>query len=412
MYKRFVLGLLLWGFGVGVAQAEAADLSFTQAFQQVNQKNRRLFQLRQQMGMAQARLPQIGAWDNPEVTLTNEDFLGSASWTQDRFTQFTLEWAQTVWLAAQPALRQEVAAQQIAVLRWEYILAQRQLWLELQQHFYQIPYLEQQEGLAQKLVDQSAQLVALTRRLVTLGRLAPTFLLTAEVDLQQQEAEAKHWQALLRKERLQLAALWGAAQADFDRLQPSDLPLNPQRLPTLTEHPRLLRWETWKQLRQDTLKLSQAEALPPLTLSGGPRFHPPGDWGVLFSVRAPVPILNANQGEIAASQLALEQLPQEYEQELKSLKLEWQEAYAAWDAAREQGVLLQAQQVRLEQMAANFRQVLAAGKQTAQELIMAEQSVVRKEQALLAARQAETLAALRCYSFLPQLWLAAEIEQP
>jgi outer membrane protein TolC len=152
------------------------------------------------------------------------------------------------------------------------------------------------------------------------------------------------------------------------------------------------------------LALSKAEALPPVTLSGGPRFHPPADWGVLFAVKAPVPVLNQNQGEIAAAQLALAQLPQEYAQEHKALQQEWQEAHLGWQAAQEQALLLQSQRERLAQIVAHVRQTLAAGKQTAQDLLAAEQALVRKQQQLLDAQQAEQQAALRCYAFLPQLW--------
>lgn len=403
------VAVILWGCQAGVAQAE--PLSFPVAFQQVSQHNSRLFHLRQQIEMAEARLPQAAALPNPEISLTNEDFLGSAGWTDDRFTQFTLEWAQTFWWAAQPALRQEVAAQHIAVLRWEYALAQRQLWFELQQHFYQILYLEQQLVLANISREQASQLLVLNQRLVELGRLAPAVLLTAEVSLQQQEAETKHWQTLLQQERLRLVSLWGGEAVDFKQVQPPELAMEPVVKPSLEEHPRLLRWETWQRLRQDTLTLSQAEAIPPVTLSGGPRYHPPGDWGLLFTVRAPVPILNANQGEIAAAQLALEQLPQEYAQEHKALKREWQEAYTAWEAAQEQVKLIASQQMRLEKVVLAFHQALAAGKQTAQEVIGAEQAVVRKRQQLLEARHAERLAALRCYTFRPQLWPAADVER-
>jgi cobalt-zinc-cadmium efflux system outer membrane protein len=406
--KWLFVAVIMWGCQVGVAQAE--PLSFPVAFQQVLQHNPRLFHLRQQIEMAEARLPQAAALTNPEISLNNEDFLGSAGWTDDRFTQFTLEWAQTFWWAAQPALRQEVAAQHIAVLRWEYTLAQRQLWFELQQHFYQIRYLEQQVVLANTLREQASQLLVLNQRLVELGRLAPAVLLTAEVGLQQQEADTQHWQTLLQQERLRLVSLWGGETVDFKQVQPSDLPVDPRVIPALEKHPRLLRWETWQRLRQETLKLSQAEAIPPLTLSGGPRYHPPGDWGLLFTVRAPVPILNANQGEIAAAQLALEQLPQEYAQERKALQRDWQEAYAAWEAAREQLKLVEAQQMRLEKVAVAFHQALTAGKQTAQDVIVAEQAVVRKRQQVLEARHAERLAALRCSTFQPQLWPLAKGE--
>jgi outer membrane protein TolC len=247
MLKSCLLGLVLWGLGTGLAWAEPADLSFPQAFQQAHQHHPRLLQLRQQIGLAEARLPQAAAGLNPEVTLTNEDFLGSASWTPDRFTQFTLEWAQTFWLAAQPALREKVAAQQIALLRWEYLLAERQIWLELQQHFLRIPYLQQQGHWAEKLVAQAVQQLALTQRLVALGRVAPSELLAVEVALQQEEASLKHWQTLLRQEQLRLVLLWGGEPTELSRVAVPELRWQPSGMPVLTEHPRLLRWNTLKQ---------------------------------------------------------------------------------------------------------------------------------------------------------------------
>src|SRR5205085_10346866 len=96
----------------------------------------------------------------------------------------------------------------------------------------------------------------------------------------------------------------------------------------LYRNPEIARWEPETAKRQATLRLQQADAVPNLTLSAGPRYiveH--GEWTQVVGFTLPLPFWNRNQGAILEAQNQLAKVDDEKRSTIVRLSTELNDAY-------------------------------------------------------------------------------------
>lgn len=370
-----------------VAEVEPQEASA--ALQRAWQLNPRLQSLRREYARAAAQLQQVGLLANPELALTAEDMLGSAAFTPDRFTQFTLEWLQALPLSDRLSRQRQLAELELALLEREYQLALLEVSHAVYLGISRLHSLRQHQQLATERVAHARETARLIAAQLAAGKLPAVADLQARQQVLQQEAELLDLNSQYSQAQLALSRLWGAPPSSngltvTGELQP------PQALPAfvdfvqrLQQHPRLTRWQLEEERRQQDLQATQTQAVPDLTASGGLRYHPPGDWGVVASLRLPLQLFNSNQGNIAEARLRQQSLQAERDQEWQALLAELQQAYQAYQAEWARWQLLQ-QQLELAYQAFEIAQkVFTAGKSSYLEVLQSQHSYFAVQRQLL-----------------------------
>ena len=368
------------------------SLSLEEALRRVYQEHPALWRLRQEQALWSARVLQAGLGTNPEFTLSGEDFAGSAAFTSDRFTQFTLGLAQTLVLGNKVEARVRLAR------------VQRH---EVYQTYARLLTLQAEQSLLAELVANALAQHALFVKAVNAGRIAPSALLQSESQVKTLEAEALSLELQARSQRQTLTQLWGGSTPDFIQLS-GELPLSgwggwDSLQAGLQTHPRLARWELEGQQRQGALDAARAQTVPDINLSGGLRYHPPLDWGLVLSLGVPFQIANGNQGQIEEAQLRNESWQHERLLEERSLLGQLRQAY---DQAQGQAQLmaLLREQVTLGQAqleAAN--KAFIGGKTGSLEVLLAAQHLHQLRRKLTTAQGERLLAVVEVLALTQEL---------
>lgn len=316
---------------VAFAQEDVASLSLETALTRTYRSNASLWRLRQEQMLWKARILQAQLGPNPELSLMSEDFVGSAAFTQDRFTQFTLGLAQTLVMGNKIVHRTRLVQVQQQLAYWDYRLQLQNLGAEVYRSYVALLNLEAQRKLVVELAENARTQHSLLSKVVQTGRLAPSALLQSESIVRGFEAEVIELDLAAQARRAELAALWGATEPDFSQLG-GTFPQTEwgtfESLETCLQiHPRLARWQFEGQQRQAALDTAQAQAAPDLNVSGGLRYHPPLELGLVLSVGIPFAIVNGNQGNIEEARLRNESWRKEREFEESSLRAQLRKAY-------------------------------------------------------------------------------------
>lgn len=393
--KALLLSSLLLGqFGLmpalaqtltpSAAQTDSLDqigpaLTPSQALNRAWRGNATLRQLRRDYARARARLLQAGALPNPEFGMVAEDFAGSAAFTDDRFTQFTLEWIQTLPLGDRLERAKRLAELEAELLGWEYQVEQLQLARAVYLAHGRLRYLDSRLALARELLGNARETLRLIEAQLEAGKQAPVAALQARQQVISLEAEALDLSSQQRMAALELSALWGGTSLEGLSVAGALHPPGPLvgidvyqlRLPG---HPLVARWQLEGEARQATLDSARSQTSPDLTTSGGFRYHPPGDWGVVASVTLPLPLYNQNQGSIEDARLRQSTLAAERDQDLAQLGSELRRAHEAYSGAYRRFELYR-NQLQLAQEAFRIAMIVfEAGKSGYLEVLQSQQS--------------------------------------
>lgn len=378
------------------AQETASQLTLESALKRVYRDNPALWRLRQERVLWQARITQAGLGPNPELSLVNEDAVGSAAFTQDRFTQFTLGLAQTLVLGNKIEYRTRLAQIQQQLADWDYRLQLQNLGAEVYRSYVRLLNLEAQRLLVNELGENARAQHELLSKSVQAGRLAPAVLLQSASVVKSFEAEALELSLEAQAHRQDLAALWGASESDFTQLA-GPLPLTGwgpyQSLEQgLQNHPKLARWQIESQQRQLALDAAQAQTVPDLNLSGGLRYHPSLDWGLVLSLGIPLALFDRNQGNIEEAQLRKASWNKEREFEASGLRTQLRKAYDQAQGQLQLIEILKAQVSLSESQRETALKSFESGKTGSLELLMASQNRDQLRRRLIAAQGQRLLA--------------------
>ncbi|MEZ0374099.1 MAG: TolC family protein [Candidatus Sericytochromatia bacterium] len=399
---------LVW-LGLGAAPpARAADptLSLEQALERTYRDNPALWQLRQGQEIAKARMLQAGLGPNPEFTFVGEDLVGSSAFTADRFTQFTAGMAQTLVFGDKIGHRVRLAQLQQQLLYWDYRVRLQELGAMVYRDYARLVNLRAELVTLNELRAYAQEVHDLLSRAVAAGRLAPSVLLASEQAVRSQETEMARLKLQAQAEAQELAALWGGT-ADFDQLGASLELSQPDGLEklerALAQHPRLARWQTEQQQREAALAAAQAQSAPNVQLSGGLRYHPPLDWGLVFSLGIPLPLADRNQGNIQEAELRAQMWSKERELEARTLLNQLHRAYdQAEGKARLVALLAQQVNLALAQRSAALKS-FQGGKTSYLEVLNADQNLFQFRRQQVDAEGERLLAVIEVLALTREL---------
>jgi len=187
--------------------------------------------------------------------------------------------------------------------------------------------------LAQENVELASGLLPDIRKRIEAGKASAIEQTRIDVAVGSARIELDQAKRTLLAARQHLSAQWGSAQPDFDRAVGDleairSLPKLEQLYFNLSLSPEIARWEPEKEKRQATLHLQQADAVPNLTLSAGPRYIvETGEWTQVVGFTLPLPFWNRNQGAILEAQNQLAKVDDEKRSTIVRLSTELNDAY-------------------------------------------------------------------------------------
>lgn len=393
------------------------SLSLESALKQMYFDNPELWRLRQEQKMWGAKALQAGLGDNPRLGLNSEDFLGSAAFTQDRFSQFTLELAQTLPIGGRLERHRHWVKLQQQLAYWDYRVRLQDLGQRVYLKWAHLQNLEAALVLAQMIELKAEELHVFLSKAVNMGKLSQQVLLQTELEIQAAKAEKARIELVQMQQKRELALLWGGERPAVGPLEPlsfepADLEIKRLKV-QLNSHPRLARWQIEKAERQAALDFEKAQAVPDLSVTGGLRYHPPVDWGTVLLLGWALPI-NSNQGNIQAAQLR--QAIWQQEQTLENNRLSQQLDFYAQQLEK-QATLLQisGEQVRLaveQEQAA--QKLFLAGKSSYNDVLLSYQKglQLRRQLQQVQAEYFLTQVELKTTGPIVFAWEQGELSHP
>jgi len=292
------------------ASREGSPLTLPEALSRVFQSNPEMAVSELEIQAASARVLQAGLKPNPEFSAKAEDFAAMGGTGLSSYTESTVEVSQRLELGGKRQKRIAAAEKEMGIASRAREVKKAELTAAISHAFVDV--LAGQERLAnQRELNQLArQAHSTVVERVAAGKVSPVEQTRATVALASSElAEEKQLRGLLAaKDRL--AALWGGAGRDFDRVAGRfEIPLVPSGLaePCSDSNANLKLAAATVDFNRAILDLEQAARKPDVTVSAGFRHLNLEDVSAwVASVSIPLPVFDKRQGAIAEARIRVD----------------------------------------------------------------------------------------------------------
>lgn len=352
---------------------------------------------------AEAQVLQAGLRPNPELGVSVENPSGSGRFKSGHEMQQTIQLSQLLELGGKRPARVTEAKAVRAITEWEYEVKRVETMKETTLAFVEVLAAQRAFELAKENLALLEKSVSVAEERVKAAKAATVESIRASVAVRSASIEVEHAEHDLNAVRYKLAASWGAKSVDFSEAR-GDLESLPE-LPDietlrsrLARNPQLARWQTVREAREAALHSQKAQAVPNVTLYGGPRVQGRyEDITGVIGISIPLPFSNRNQGNIAAAQA---QLDKTYDEERAAVT----RAFAALNAthqelmrASHESVILKTKLLpEAEQAVEQLNASYEAGRGTQLEVQDAKRT-------LIAARQQHLRALTDYHKFLAEI---------
>ena len=282
---------------------------------------------------AEARILQARLRPKPELGTQTEDIAGSKQSSGFSRSQTTLQLSQLLELGGKRSARVREATFGRELAKFDYETKRLDILKKTAQAFVEVLSAQERVRLTQENVDLAAGLIPYIQKRVEAGKASAIEQTRIDVAVASARIEFDQTKRALITARQHLAAQWGSAKPRFDRAV-GDLerityfPSLENLSLSLSTNPQIARWEPETEKRQATLRLQQADAVPNLTLSGGPRYiNETGEWTNVIGFSLPLPLWNRNQGAILEARNQLAKADDEKRSAVTRLSTELNDAY-------------------------------------------------------------------------------------
>lgn len=326
------LGLALLGLSIEV---RASALTLETALRTAQDNNPELAAARWGSAIAEGERTQAGLLPNPELSWEQED-------TRNGKQTTTVSLSQRLELGGKRGARVTLAERGQAIAALELERQGNALRADVLAAFDSAVQAQQRLQLAEQSLRLTERGLQVVQGRVRAGSASPIETTRAQVQVSEMRLEQGRAQQAVAVAYQQLAAVTGAPQALFARVEPVPLaPLSPPLAETL-----LARLEQTAELRLARLQIEQREAdlglarsqrIPDLTVSLGSQYSESDRERInVVGVSMPLPLFDRNQGNVlAAARRADQALDLRNGAELR-LRSEVVQAVAQWQvAARE-----------------------------------------------------------------------------
>lgn len=302
---RFARGCVIAPLCIASLPALAeGPLTLQQAVERALERNPDLAAFEYEIQAQQGVLQQSRARPSPEVGLLVENAFGTGRRSDFDAAETTLSLGFAIERGAR-LRRIDVATAGSEQLATEKRIQRLDVAAEAARRF--VTLLERQQALddarnASKLVEETVKAVQTRARAAKVPEAEEARALAQLARVRLDEEHAEHE---LASARLRLAALWGAAEVDFEHAQ-GDLLSPPALEPFERVHERITsnsdfeRLVSEKRLREAELRLAQIRAKPPWHVTAGVRrFEDESDHAFIVGITVPLPSRDAARGAIA-----------------------------------------------------------------------------------------------------------------
>lgn len=314
-----VLALLGFLFVLMSARAEpAGQLTLREALATALRNNPELAAYDWDVRAAEARILQAGLRPNPEISLQAEDVTGTGPYETGEEAERTLQLSQLVELGGKRPARVREAITGRGVTEWDYQVKRVEVLREVTQGFIEVLSAQRRLSLTEEVLKLAEEQVPVSEKRVAVGRTSPVEVTRANVAVASARIAVDQARRDLATAQGQLAAqlgarsfAYGGVTGDLDHVE--DVPSLASLTAKLFRNPQLARWATERERREAALLLQRSQAVPDITVMGGPRVIGKGEdltIGIL-GVSVPLPLFNRNQGNIAEAQANLSKVEAE-----------------------------------------------------------------------------------------------------
>ncbi|MHC4416674.1 MAG: TolC family protein, partial [Planctomycetota bacterium] len=245
-----------------------------------------------------------GLLPNPEIELEIEDFGGTGALGGFGASETTLAVGQTILLGGKLRKRVELSRLGRDLAGWDYEVARVEAMSKTAGDFVATLAAQRRLTLARETEALAQRIFSTIGERVEAGKISPVERTKARVELAQARLDRQRAERELEAARHRLAANWGSATPRFAQavgdLADVRTPPPPDRLVARIEHnPDLARWATEMATRRAAIDVARAEAVPDITLFGGPKLvEGASDLGFVAGFSIPIPLFDRNQGGI------------------------------------------------------------------------------------------------------------------
>ncbi len=287
------------------------DVTLEQALGQGLLHNPDLRAFSWEMRAAEARELQAGLPPNPELSTEMENFGGEDDLKGFRGAETTVQLSQLIETGGKRAKRRQVARSEKDLAGWEYEGKRLDVYAEVSAAYWETYAAQERFTIAQELAGLAGRLHDAVVEKVRAGKVPGLEEIQAQVPLTTARIELEQSRRELAAARKKLAASWGAIEPRFVKAAPKTdglLPAPEQRLLTglIQQNPDIARWTAELEKNRAAIALSDAGAMPDVTVSAGPRYYNETDnKAFVMGITVPLPVFNRNQGERAEARYKL-----------------------------------------------------------------------------------------------------------
>jgi cobalt-zinc-cadmium efflux system outer membrane protein len=222
--------------------------------------------------------------------------------------QAILELSQVIELGGKRIKRVRAAELDVGVAAWDYEAARLKVAINTAVVFVDVLASQSRIEVLTELLGVSQKLGKASEERVEAGAAHAVEAPRAQIEVARAKAELTAERSLLSVAKRRLANYWGSQNADFGWAQgelatTNHLPSPDEMSIYLDSNPDVARWTTEMTRREAIADLARATGVPDLTIGGGvSRLESGDETGAIVNLSIPLPILNRNQGNIAAAE--------------------------------------------------------------------------------------------------------------
>lgn len=397
-WRRALLGVATIAMAAFASTASAESLTLAQALERAQAGSPVIAAAEANVRAAEGRARQAGLRPNPEVSVEVENFTGSGPYAGFESVESTFALEQRLELGGKRGARVNAAQAEVEAARLRVAVARADVARDVRGAYAEVLAAEDRALLAKQAVERAEDLARVVTTLVDVGREPPLRALRAQAAVDQARARAQAADADLASARRALATLLGVEGAGVEvvRGEPETAPVGPLD-PTESVDVKLAEAET--EAARATVKRERTGSAPDVTLQAGiRRFEESGDQAVIIGFSAPIPIVDRNQGNVAAARADVDGAEARQRQALAESVRRARDAEAAVRAADARVVVLETRIVPQAEEALRLARLgYEAGKFPLLEVIDAQDALATAREDLIAARldRARAIAALQ-----------------
>jgi cobalt-zinc-cadmium efflux system outer membrane protein len=260
-----------------------------------------------------ARTRQAALRPNPEVSVEAGGFLGSGIARGVDEKQATLTLSQVLELGGKRERRAAAAQSDRTLIGIDQQARELDVLAEVTRRFIEVVADQEQINSSRHALQLAEQTEKAIAARVQVARTPEAELSRARIATTRARIEVRQAQSVLEGARRNLAAMWGATDANFEMARADLYAIPPLESfeslrARLDRNPDFARFASETRLRDAQLRLAQAQSRPNLTVNVGlRRFQSTGDVGLVAGFSMPIPINDRNQGAIAEARARRDQ---------------------------------------------------------------------------------------------------------